>query len=102
MNLNRFRNMDVDYNMAYYSCKQEAGEDARNIDMAESQAIHAVDSVLDIVLNNGGKHLYEQYLQPKLKPYMVATFIQMFEIYAAVSSAKLIKHLFILSSRTFR
>ena len=54
--------MDVDYNMAYYSCKQEAGEDARNIDMAESQAIHAVDSVLDIVLNNGGKHLYEQYL----------------------------------------
>jgi len=51
--------------------------------MAESQAIHAADSILDVVLKNGGQHLYDQYLQPKLKPFMVATVIQMFELYAS-------------------
>lgn len=74
--------------MAYFPLNrdQAAGKDARLIDMAESQAIHAADSIIDVVLKNGGQHLYDQYLQPKLKPFMVATVIQMFELYASVST----------------
>ena len=96
----RQRRFDLDYNKAYFplNVDQAAGVDAQNIDMAESQALHAADSVLDVVLNNGGKHLYEQYLQPKLKPHMVATMIQMYEIYSTVS--KLNDHLIADVSQT--
>lgn len=46
--------------------------------MAETNGISAADRVLDEILTRGSKHLYEQYIVPKILPYTASTITQTF------------------------
>ena len=42
-------------------------------DMAENEAMIMADHVIDAILQQGAKHQYERYLQPKILPYAAAS-----------------------------
>lgn len=53
--------------------------------MAETNGISAADRVLDEILTRGSKHLYEQYIVPKILPYTASTITQTFASLVNVS-----------------
>jgi len=44
--------------------------------MAEIEAIEMAEHVIDGILERGAKHLYEQYLLPKVLPYAACSVIE--------------------------